>query len=76
MSDGSDSNAAVVNLKDFGAVGDGVTDDTAAIRAAFLFASGRPGAGVKIPPGKYLLSESLPPTPPALGEIAKDADGQ
>lgn len=43
-----------VSVKDFGAVGDGVTDDTAAIQAAvnnteFVF----------IPPGEYLLSSEI-----------------
>lgn len=40
--------ADVVNVKDFGAVGDGVTDNTAAIQAAV--ASGR---NVYFPPGTY-----------------------
>ncbi len=53
-----------VSVKGFGAVGDGVTDDTAAIRAALEAANAlrsvglggniyRPGATVVIPPGKY-----------------------
>jgi hypothetical protein len=43
-----------VSVKDFGAVGDGVTDDTAAIQAA-LTASKR----VYIPAGSYLISNTL-----------------
>lgn len=41
----------VVSVKDFGAVGDGVTDDTAAIQAALNV-----GQSVYIPPGTYLFS--------------------
>jgi hypothetical protein len=58
MIDGS-----AVNVRDFGAVGDGVTDDTAAIQAAL-----DSGAGiVKIPTGTYLtgalsISNGLNPT--------------
>lgn len=64
----------VVNVKDFGAVGDGVTDDTAAIQAAInavtntTFATTWP-AGVKnyskgggvvfIPPGRYRVTSGL-----------------
>lgn len=43
-----------VSVKDFGAVGDGVTDDTAAIQAA-LSAS----TYVLVPPGNYKLSATL-----------------
>lgn len=37
-----------VNVKDYGAVGDGVTDDTAAIEAAFAV-----NGGIYFPPGTY-----------------------
>lgn len=47
-----------VNAKDFGAVGDGVTDDTAAILKALEEIA--PGGGVAhLPAGKYLISDSL-----------------
>jgi len=44
-----------VSVKDFGAVGDGVTDDTAAFQAAFNSAS----TSLFIPPGTYLINAPL-----------------
>jgi hypothetical protein len=44
-----------VSVKDKGAVGDGVTDDTAAIQAALDAATGE----VIVPPGQYLCSGKL-----------------
>lgn len=48
----------VLNVKDYGAKGDGSTDDTAAIQAAITAAVGSFGAGgvVKAPPGNYFLN--------------------
>lgn len=46
--------ADVVNVKDFGAVGDGVTDDTNAIQAAL-----NTGRSVHIPSGVYVCSSEL-----------------
>lgn len=40
----------IVSVKDFGAVGDGVTDDTAAIQAAIT------AGNVTFPPGDYVMS--------------------
>jgi hypothetical protein len=44
----------IVSVRDFGARGDGVTDDTAAIQAAFTN-----GGVVYFPPGTYKISSSL-----------------
>ena len=59
--------SAFRNARDFGAVGDGVHDDTAAIQAALNFnQTGGAGSGlapsaaiVYLPPGDYLLSDTL-----------------
>lgn len=45
-----------VSVKDFGAVGDGVTDDTSAIQAAVLAS---PGKRINAPKGTYKLSSSI-----------------
>lgn len=50
----------VVNVRDFGAVGNGVHDDTEAIQAAIDFAAGRScGGEVYFPSGTYLQSATL-----------------
>ena len=46
----------VVSVKDYGAVGDGSTDDTTAFRNA---ASAAGTGAVYVPPGTYLLSDSV-----------------
>jgi hypothetical protein len=48
----------VFNAKDFGARGDGVADDTAALQAA-IDAAAEKGGQVYLPPGRYLVSGSL-----------------
>ena len=57
-----------VSVKDFGAVGDGVTDDTAAIQAALAAAA---GSTVYVPAGTYVvtstLSNNLSPVEGAFG---------
>jgi hypothetical protein len=45
----------VVSVKDFGAVGDGVADDTAAIQAAMAAANGK---GLYFPAGSYLTTST------------------
>ena len=42
------------NIRDFGAVGDGVTFDSAAVQQAFDTVSAAGGGKVIIPPGTYL----------------------
>jgi hypothetical protein len=48
--------ADVVNVKDFGAVGNGVADDTAAIQAAI---DANPGGNIYFPSGKYNISSQI-----------------
>tara|TARA_Y100000385_G_scaffold290955_1_gene366292 strand:- start:635 stop:1897 length:1263 start_codon:yes stop_codon:yes gene_type:complete len=55
---------APVNVLDFGAVGDGVTDDTAAIQAALDYAKditigSAVGAEVFMPSGHYIISSTI-----------------
>ena len=50
-------NGAVVNVKDYGAVGDGITDDTAAIQAAID--SGALGLSVFLAPGTYKVTNTI-----------------
>lgn len=45
----------IVTVKDFGAVGDGVTDDTAAVQAALDSGA----TGVFVPAGDYLVTSSI-----------------
>ena len=44
----------MVNVKDFGAIGDGVTDDTQAIKAAIAT-----GKQIYMPPGSYFYNGSI-----------------
>ena len=56
------SNDCCVSVKDFGAVGDGVTDDTDALNDAFITCSNN-GDACFIPAGKYKISDTLQATP-------------
>jgi hypothetical protein len=48
------------NVRDYGAVGDGVTDDTAAFNAAIAQAlTSAYGSRVRVPSGRYILSATL-----------------
>jgi hypothetical protein len=50
--------ADVVSVKDFGAAGNGVADDTAAIQAALDAVAGRGGGTVLVPAGTYVVAPS------------------
>jgi hypothetical protein len=49
------------NVRDFGAVGDGTTDDTRALQAAI---DATPAGAIYLPPGRYLVSDYLRITRP------------
>ena len=48
-----------VSVKDFGAAGDGVTDDAAAIQAAIQHIEANKGGTVYFPNGSYIVSQQL-----------------
>jgi hypothetical protein len=53
----------VVSVKDFGATGNGTTDDTTAIKAAITYAQSGNGCVVYMPAGIYVISDTLDITP-------------
>lgn len=62
-----------VDVRAFGAIGNGTTDDTTAIKAAISYAAGSSGDEKKtvyFPPGAYLISDTLvvPAVVPLVGE--------
>jgi len=50
-------NGPVLNVEDYGAIGDGVTDDTAAFQAAVNAANKLTGATIYVPAGNYLVTQ-------------------
>jgi hypothetical protein len=65
--DGTD----VLTPQQFGAVGDGVADDTAAIQAAINAARSRRDKIVVVPPGKYKVTSTL-----VVGDYEYDTPGE
>lgn len=51
------SDGPVVNVRDFGARGDGVTDDLEAMRRAARYVSEHPGTTLYYPPGTYRIDQ-------------------
>lgn len=49
----------IVSVRDYGAVGNGTTDDTAAVQAAIDFCKANPGFTLFFPRGSYLITTSL-----------------
>lgn len=47
------------NLRDFGAIGDGHTDDTIAFKSAMAFVASRNGGTLTIPEGDYVVSSPV-----------------
>jgi hypothetical protein len=58
LSTAASAPAADLDVRSYGAVGDGVTDDRAAIQLAIAAAAARGGAVVRIPAGTYRLTEA------------------
>lgn len=52
---GAAGTAGIFSVADFGAEGDGLADDAAAIQAAFDFARDAGGGVVYFPPGRYMI---------------------
>lgn len=46
-----------VSVKDFGAIGNGIVDDTLSVQAAFSYL--QPGGTLYFPPGVYIVSDSI-----------------
>ena len=67
---------AETNIFCYGALGDGVTDDTAAFQAAIRYVSSIGGGAIYVPAGKYVLSSSLylAPKVQLVGELNPDGD--
>lgn len=52
-------NLGIYNVRDFGAKGDGRTDDTIAIQSAFAFMATRNGGTLNFPEGDYLVGDTV-----------------
>lgn len=61
-SGGGGTNLGLTNVKDYGAVGNGSTDDTAAFNAALAAINTGIGGTLWIPPGKYRLDGAISAT--------------
>ena len=66
---------AVADVQQFGAVGDGKVDDTAAFQAALDYAGGLGGGMVYVPEGHYAIADQLvlPANVALIGELDMEA---
>jgi hypothetical protein len=53
------STSGTYNIKDFGAVGDGKTDDTIAFKSAMAFLASRNGGVLRIPEGDFVVTSTI-----------------
>lgn len=67
-------NNAVFNVKDFGALGNGTTDDTASIQNTFT-AAGSANGRVHFPVGTYKITDTIPLSAGLSYHITGDGDG-
>jgi hypothetical protein len=51
--------AGFYNIRDFGAVGDGRTDDTIALRSAMAYIASKNGGTLAFPEGDYLVTQTI-----------------
>jgi Pectate lyase superfamily protein len=65
----------VANVREYGAVGDGVTDDHAAVTAAITAADGAGGGTVFFPSGVYAVSAPLGIADPGISRVCLLGDG-
>lgn len=66
-----------ISVKDFGAVADGVTNDSAAFQAALNYASTHGGGRIYIPAGTYVLGTALTYTHPSnKAGLTIEGDGE
>ena len=61
-----------VSVKDFGAVGDGVTDDTAALNAAVAWAKANGGGDINIPKGNYYVTTRVGTDPQGTSDVCSN----
>lgn len=71
----SDGFGDIVSVRDFGAVGDGVTDETTAFQNAIAQINSVGGGSLYIPEGVYYFPDAATTLNPAMGNIKFFGDG-
>ena len=70
------SGQSTFSIKDFGATGDGVTDDTASLRAALNSIRTNGGGVLYIPSGTFIISEEIIIDRETYGNVSIRGEGQ